>query len=240
MKIYILHNGQQKGPYPLNVVQAGLDAGKITPSHLAWQEGLPNWIPVTQIPGISSPALPASPPPIPPPAPQSSSQNAYASQTEPSRVSCLAMLGSFMVCSLLYAFIVFSFFGVLGDPTNQTSVLLVNAFSLLLIIATSIWVFFDAGNIESDKGQVAGFVNMPPWAWLVSCLLFWIFAFPIYMVVRYEIKKVNDKGFSSSPAALDSHRGRAQKNAAWIIGGIGIGLQGVSASFSSCLMHRRL
>jgi len=66
-------------------------------------------------------------------------------------------------------------------------------FILLVIIGTSIWVFFDAKTIGVKKGQVKGFADMGPVGWLFACLLIWIISFPMYLAKREEFKKINQK-----------------------------------------------
>lgn len=63
----------------------------------------------------------------------------------------------------------------------------------LIVIGTSIWVFFDARSIGVKKGQVTGIANMNPVGWLFGCLLLWIIAFPIYLSKRGEFKRINEK-----------------------------------------------
>ncbi len=62
---------------------------------------------------------------------------------------------------------------------------------LLVIIGTSIWVFFDAKSIGVKKGQIAGFANMGPVGWMFGCLLLWIIGFPLYVAKRGEFKRIN-------------------------------------------------
>jgi hypothetical protein len=64
----------------------------------------------------------------------------------------------------------------------------------LLVIGTSIWVFFDANTIGVKKGQVSGTADMSPVGWLLACLLLWIIAFPLYLSKRSEFKRLNIKG----------------------------------------------
>src|SRR5271155_3238424 len=63
MAIYITRSGQRYGPYSLAEAQEHVRSGKLVMSDLAWQEGLPNWIPLNQIPGFSfvRPAAPVAP-----------------------------------------------------------------------------------------------------------------------------------------------------------------------------------
>lgn len=71
MQIHVAVHGQQLGVFELEAVNAQLAEGAIpADTALAWYEGCPNWIPVTQVPGVilpSPPATPVSPPPLPPP-----------------------------------------------------------------------------------------------------------------------------------------------------------------------------
>ena len=115
------------------------------------------------------------------------------------------MMGSFVVCLALYIFIAFCFFELVGQDA-------MGVIMVLLIVATSIWAFFDAAAIDSDKGQVDGFVNMPPWGWLVGCLIMWSITFPIYMVVRHEIKRVNDDPVQFPPPFVSGPRNNALRN----------------------------
>jgi len=65
MEIHISRNGQRFGPYSLPEVQAGLDAGNIVETDLAWHDGAPDWVPVSQVAGLSIPVRHPSPPPPP-------------------------------------------------------------------------------------------------------------------------------------------------------------------------------
>lgn len=63
----------------------------------------------------------------------------------------------------------------------------------LLILGTSLWVFFDARSIGVKKGQVKGMADMGPVGWLFACLLIWIIAFPMYLAKRSAFKSANQK-----------------------------------------------
>lgn len=65
MDIHISRNGQPFGPYTLPEVQAGLDSGNIVETDLAWYEGAPDWLRVSQVGGLSIPSRNPSPPPPP-------------------------------------------------------------------------------------------------------------------------------------------------------------------------------
>jgi len=74
MNIYITKNGQNLGPYDTEEVNKQLRAGIISPSDLAWQEGMADWCPLSAFPGIQSQAYSQMPPrpPVSPAPPQTS------------------------------------------------------------------------------------------------------------------------------------------------------------------------
>jgi hypothetical protein len=69
----------------------------------------------------------------------------------------------------------------------------ISTFMWLLVIGSSIWVFFDATTIGVKKGQVSGVADMSPGGWLLGCLLLWIIAFPLYLSKRSEFKRINSR-----------------------------------------------
>jgi hypothetical protein len=60
MQLYIHRNGEQFGPYPVELARDYLAAGTLLPGDLAWHEGAVGWVPLNQIAEIATPA-PASP-----------------------------------------------------------------------------------------------------------------------------------------------------------------------------------
>lgn len=69
---------------------------------------------------------------------------------------------------------------------------------LLIIIGTSIWVYFDAKSIGVKKGQIEGIANMGPVGWFFVCLLLWIIGFPVYLAKRGEFKRINSSKSAAS------------------------------------------
>ena len=64
---YLIHrDGRQFGPYPLEDLHRYLVDGSVLASDLAWTQGMPGWVPVSQVLGSPAPAQ-APPPPAPPP-----------------------------------------------------------------------------------------------------------------------------------------------------------------------------
>jgi hypothetical protein len=63
VQITINRDGQQMGPYTVEQINEYLAQGSLLPTDHAWHEGMPDWVPVTQISGVG-PA--AAPPPFNP------------------------------------------------------------------------------------------------------------------------------------------------------------------------------
>jgi hypothetical protein len=75
---------------------------------------------------------------------------------------------------------------------------------LLIVIGTSIWVYFDARNIgvkksgeKAKSGKLS--VDMGPLGWGICCLLLWIIAFPVYLFKRPGFKKRFQATSASAP-----------------------------------------
>ena len=52
MQIYVGREGDQRGPYTLEQVQQYLAQGRLQVTDFAWYEGLDNWIPLSEVPGV--------------------------------------------------------------------------------------------------------------------------------------------------------------------------------------------
>jgi hypothetical protein len=68
MTLYITKDGQRLGPYSLAEAQGLLATGTVQLNDWAWYEGLPDWIPLHQVPGLAgtAPAVAAVPAALPP------------------------------------------------------------------------------------------------------------------------------------------------------------------------------
>ena len=72
----------------------------------------------------------------------------------------------------------------------------------LLVIPTSIWVYFDAKKIGVKKhAEELSIFNSGPVGWMFWCLGFWIFAFPTYLFKREGFKK----RFGAKPMQSEQH-----------------------------------
>jgi uncharacterized RDD family membrane protein YckC len=56
MQIHVARNGHRMGPFSLEEVNRQLAAGSLSPSDLAWYEGIPNWVSLSQVPGVGTSA----------------------------------------------------------------------------------------------------------------------------------------------------------------------------------------
>ncbi|MBW2732574.1 MAG: SPFH domain-containing protein [Deltaproteobacteria bacterium] len=69
MQFHIHMNGQQMGPYGMDVLQQGIQSGQFTAETPVWKEGMQGWIPAGQAPELQSlfgppAAAPGAPPPF--------------------------------------------------------------------------------------------------------------------------------------------------------------------------------
>jgi hypothetical protein len=60
VSVYIQREGQQYGPYPQEDIQGHLASGVLLPTDLAWQEGMPDWVPLSKFSGLKKDELAAS------------------------------------------------------------------------------------------------------------------------------------------------------------------------------------
>jgi type II secretory pathway pseudopilin PulG len=58
MRILVNRGGQQLGPFSLDELRAALGTGQISQKDLAWWDGAPAWVPVSQVPGLGVATLP--------------------------------------------------------------------------------------------------------------------------------------------------------------------------------------
>ena len=68
MQVHIDRNGKRFGPYSIEDINAYLANGTLLPTDLAWQDGMTDWLPLPQVPGVQAGDLPPAPP-APPPSP---------------------------------------------------------------------------------------------------------------------------------------------------------------------------
>lgn len=91
MQIHINRDGQNYGPYSLDETRQYLASGNLVETDLAWFEGAPNWMPLSQVPGVA-PARPATPGPAA--APMAASRAAPAGAPAAAMATGPAMAGA--------------------------------------------------------------------------------------------------------------------------------------------------
>lgn len=74
MQWYYSKNGAQQGPVSLDELKAKVASGEVTAGDLAWNEGMTDWLPVSQIPELSPGAAGAVPAPEAPAGPAAGGQ----------------------------------------------------------------------------------------------------------------------------------------------------------------------
>lgn len=74
---------------------------------------------------------------------------------------------------------------------------------IIIVFATSFWAAYD-----SHKNKISIAANQPysfntGWlAWLITCLLLWLFTFPYYLYRRYQVLNNKQKPLSSKPNSI--------------------------------------
>lgn len=75
-----------------------------------------------------------------------------------------------------------------GNRVGPVTGLMTSLALLLIVIATDVWVYTDARRCAAEGSpvflRVGTFRIDTPVAWLVSCVVLWIFFFPTYLVSR--------------------------------------------------------
>lgn len=62
---YYARNNQQQGPVAVQLLQDMARSGQLQPTDLVWQQGMPNWIPASQVPQFfAAPPAPAYTAPV--------------------------------------------------------------------------------------------------------------------------------------------------------------------------------
>ncbi len=117
MLLYIHRSGQQYGPFSIAQAQEHVRSGTLALTDLAWYEGLPTWMPLSQIPGFSTPAPVAPFVPPPPPPVTATVAGAYESYRPPKRKVTPSVFRKVWIClvglvvlEFKFKFLLFLFF----------------------------------------------------------------------------------------------------------------------------------
>jgi membrane protease subunit (stomatin/prohibitin family) len=72
LQFFTVQGGAQQGPFPIDAVATQIRGGGLTPDTLVWRQGLPGWVPASQVVELAPLFAAQTPPPLPPPIPPSS------------------------------------------------------------------------------------------------------------------------------------------------------------------------
>ena len=104
LQFFVARPEQNYGPYTLQEVNSHLATGHIKAADLAWHEGAPGWMPLSQLSGVVIPSVPVAPPPAsyPNPHPSHPHQNSSGDPTEESVVfdTTPSVLSDFGLCAM--------------------------------------------------------------------------------------------------------------------------------------------
>jgi len=97
MLYHVSRNGQNYGPYTLEDLRKYVASGNITPTDMAKSDDMPDWVPVSQILGMSAAAPPIDQPPLVPGYPTS---NVALYPDPPNLHWVLVLVIGFFTCGL--------------------------------------------------------------------------------------------------------------------------------------------
>lgn len=124
MAIYVTKDGKRYGPYSLAEAQEQVRSGSLAISDLAWHEGLPQWLPLSQIQGFTFVR-----PPVPP-APVATVKPGEFARLPPEKKSLLKKIGT-GVAAIGVILIKFAVPILALLKTGGTMLLSIGAYSLL-------------------------------------------------------------------------------------------------------------
>lgn len=79
-----------------------------------------------------------------------------------------------------------------------------SALLLMIVVGTSLWVAADATSRGLRSGDGNGLFDMGPGGWLFACLLFWIVAFPAYLIRRSRASNDTPEFWTAPPRAVSA------------------------------------
>ncbi|MEX1365925.1 MAG: SHOCT domain-containing protein [Nannocystaceae bacterium] len=75
-------------------------------------------------------------------------------------------------------------------------------FMSLVALVTAIWMAVDSSQMGYDRRDVKGLAAMTPVGWFVCGLFFWIFALPLYLVKRAELREAGERRRAAIAAGM--------------------------------------
>ena len=122
---YIYKNQAQQGPYTWTQLYQEAQSGRILPADLVWNKALENWVPASQVPGLTSQVGPVAPPSQAPPAvPAPPSAPHATSAPSEGRGLLVAFIAALIVFLGLSGYTVYHFFfSDRGQTATETTTL---------------------------------------------------------------------------------------------------------------------
>jgi hypothetical protein len=153
----INRDGRQFGPYPLEDLRRYLIQGSVLLTDLAWTQGMPTWVPVSQILGIPAPSA-APPPPVGPPRPPAPAAP-FSTPTQPPAYLAppprKAKRGPFLIVLLIICFAAAAYFWRSGAFTRTVE-------SQIAVDKTEILEFYDLVKGKPSRPVTSVYLN--PWS----------------------------------------------------------------------------
>jgi hypothetical protein len=94
---YYGENGQQVGPVDEGSIRAGIHQGRVSLQTLVWREGMPDWLPLSQVPELSGQTVVPTGHPASPYTPPGAPYQPYAQNFAPTSGNAIAS----MVCGIM-------------------------------------------------------------------------------------------------------------------------------------------
>ena len=165
--------GELYGPVSIFDLRTMVSAANLRPDDYVWKEGMPNWLPISQVPELKSPAAGSSPA-VRAPAAESEGPGRRA----PERTSGVALvslvLGIFAVLSpivgLLLGFFVLGIFAVLSSILGLVLGLLAVIFGALALKSVSAAQGALGGRGMAISGLDFGFLALVVWSFALLTL----------------------------------------------------------------------
>ena len=168
MTYYLGRKGEKLGPFTLAQLQSMMAEGQVFPDDLAWGEGMPSWLPASQVLGSTAQRVQQPTAPVLPPA----GTNAYP--PPPNLHWALVLLLAFCTCgifSIVWFFIEANFVKKL-DPRSKGVTMFVLYLGLYLV---GILSGVGGALAGSDLKAVGSIVSALAYIGAVVCMLIGIF-----------------------------------------------------------------
>jgi len=158
MQIHVSRAGQRSGPHSVEEVQSRLEACALSPTDLAWYEGVKDWIPLSQVPGLKMPERVTpprlnGPPPLraSAPPPLHSAAPAQVHSTTPRRGLMIACGVGGIILALVMLGAAANFLGAHSDsglPLLGVLLIFVQASAFFSLVWFSPIIFIGTGRLD--------------------------------------------------------------------------------------------